>query len=77
MRNSNLAFFLGFGCCSLAIALVLLYTSIVKGERASGRGIEKGPKVAIVRVVNFLIAQAGSQDQKPDRPPQRGKGRKD
>jgi hypothetical protein len=75
MKN-KLWFLFGFACCGATVTLFLFVPiSISKGERGSGRESEKGPTIATVR--SFLIAQTGSQGQKPERPPSKGNGRKD
>ncbi len=74
MNSKNVGFILGFACCTLTVTAILTILTLVgKGERASGR---KPVETADKNVT--LVAQAGSQDdQKPERPPTKGSGRKD
>ncbi len=73
MNSKNIGFILGFTCCTLTVTAILTILILVgKGERASGR---KPVETADKNVT--LVAQSGSQEQKPERPPEKGNGRRD
>jgi len=63
----------GIFASSLTVFYILLLIQAGQGERGSGRA-----KVELKEPTqNLIVAAAGQNDQAPERPPEKGNGRKD